>query len=435
MVTFSARLLSRWITLWVMVIFGTHAHAESMSLGAAMANLWQTHPDIQQAEAAVRASGYEKASAYAGFYPYLQTDMVRGSQSKNDFVVRAVLPLWSGGQTVASLDVATASQKLALADLQRTRLKLSLRLTDAYFAVVAYREQDALWRKYLEVLTNLSDMIKRRAAAGASPQADVVSIISRLRQADASAELNWANLAASEAQLMALLDVPVKNVDWPLDETLLSDADAAKALPRALEQHPDLEYARITVIREQADTRVKRAGLSPELSLRYVKPFGEHANNDDAETQVVLQYQTNNGIKAYQAWRAGAQRITGAQSALDTARRDITSEINVAFAERKASVAQLGYQSAAADAADAVIASFLRQFEAGRKSWLEVLNAQREALDTRLSLVQQRRSLWQANTRLALHGLYWDRVLQEADASVERLPSQDILGFRGEQTP
>lgn len=98
-------------------------------------------------------------------------------------------------------------------------------------------------------------------------------------------------------------------------------------------------------------------------------------------------------------------------------------------------MAQLGYQSAAADAADAVIASFLRQFEAGRKSWLEVLNAQREALDTRLSLVQQRRSLWQANTRLALHGLYWDRVLQEADASVERLPSQDILGFRGEQTP
>ena len=87
--------------------------------------------------------------------------MVRGSQSKDDYVVRAVLPLWSGGQTRASVDVAKAAQNMALADLQRTRLQLALRLTDVYFSVLAYKEQDGLWRQYVDKLTNLYGMIQR----------------------------------------------------------------------------------------------------------------------------------------------------------------------------------------------------------------------------------------------------------------------------------
>ena len=121
-------------------------------------------------------------------------------------------------------------------------------------------------------------------------------------------------------------------------------------------------------------------------------------------------------------------RVDGARAALDTVRLEVTSAINLAKAEISASTAQLGYQSEAVLASDAVIDSFLRQFEAGRKSWLEVLNAQREALDTRMAQVQQRRSLWQANTRLALHGLYWDNLVHDS----EQPPTSKIAP---EQTP
>lgn len=39
----------------------------------------------------------------------------------------------------------------------------------------------------------------------------------------------------------------------------------------------------------------------------------------------------------------------------------------------------------AADAADEIIASYQRQFIAGRRSWLDVMNATREAANARLS--------------------------------------------------
>lgn len=414
------------VVVYIFLCMGT-ASAESLSFGKALTRVWQNHPDVRKAEAAVNASGYDKTAAYAGFFPYLQTDMVRGSQSKDDYVVRAVLPLWSGGQTRASVDVAKAAQNMALADLQRTRLQLALRLTDVYFSVLAYKEQDGLWRQYVDKLTNLYGMIQRRATSGVSPQADVMSILSRLRQADASAELNRASLAAAETQLAALLGATTDSLFWP-QNALLTPDEISTALARAMVEHPDLTFAAQTITREQADTRMKRAGLSPELSLRYVKPFGADSGNNTSETQIVLQYQSDNGIKAYQAWRSGEQRVDGARAALDTVRLEVTSAINLAKAEISASTAQLGYQSEAVLASDAVIDSFLRQFEAGRKSWLEVLNAQREALDTRMAQVQQRRGLWQANTRLALHGLYWDNLVQDSEH-----PPTSIIA--PEQTP
>ncbi len=414
------------VVVYIFLCMGT-ASAESLSFGKALTRVWQNHPDVRKAEAAVNASGYDKTAAYAGFFPYLQTDMVRGSQSKDDYVVRAVLPLWSGGQTRASVDVAKAAQNMALADLQRTRLQLALRLTDVYFSVLAYKEQDGLWRQYVDKLTNLYGMIQRRATSGVSPQADVMSILSRLRQADASAELNRASLAAVETQLAALLGTTTDSLFWP-QNALLTPDEISTALARAMVEHPDLTFAAQTITREQADTRMKRAGLSPELSLRYVKPFGADSGNNTSETQIVLQYQSDNGIKAYQAWRSGEQRVDGARAALDTVRLEVTSAINLAKAEISASTAQLGYQSEAVLASDAVIDSFLRQFEAGRKSWLEVLNAQREALDTRMAQVQQRRGLWQANTRLALHGLYWDNLVQDSEQ-----PPTSIIA--PEQTP
>lgn len=414
------------VVVYIFLCMGT-ASAESLSFGKALTRVWQNHPDVRKAEAAVNASGYDKTAAYAGFFPYLQTDMVRGSQSKDDYVVRAVLPLWSGGQTRASVDVAKAAQNMALADLQRTRLQLALRLTDVYFSVLAYKEQDGLWRQYVDKLTNLYGMIQRRATSGVSPQADVMSILSRLRQADASAELNRASLAAVETQLAALLGTTTDSLFWP-QNALLTPDEISTALARAMVEHPDLTFAAQTITREQADTRMKRAGLSPELSLRYVKPFGSDSSNNTSETQIVLQYQSDNGLKAYQAWRSGEQRVDGARAALDTVRLEVTSAINLAKAEISASTAQLGYQSEAVLASDAVIDSFLRQFEAGRKSWLEVLNAQREALDTRMAQVQQRRGLWQANTRLALHGLYWDNLVQDSEQ-----PPTSIIA--PEQTP
>ena len=138
-------------------------------------------------------------------------------------------------------------------------------------------------------------------------------------------------------------------------------------------------------------------------------------DNDDA-TLLVMQYQTNNGLAGYRAFQADQERARAAEAALQTAIRDVNSAIAVARAERASALMQIDAQVAAAESAQALVDSFRRQFEVGRKSWLEVLNAQREANDAVLQAITVRRNLWVANARLALQGLYWRRLSDRAPA-------------------
>lgn len=385
-----------------------------LSFAESLTQVWRSHPEVQQAEAVLSAAGYDKMGAYAGFLPYAQVDMARNDDGSDEQTARFILPLWRGGLNVASLDVAEAGRIAAAADLQRVRLRLGLRLAEAYFGAVSAQEQDAAWQHYLAILAQLQGLIERRAAGGASPEADVQTVLTRRRQADAEAALNASVRAAATAQYVSLLGMLAEPATWPAERLQLDAAEVDAVLHLDLDQHPELAYARARAAREDADTRRSRAQLSPEVSLRHIRPFGDEASTSSPFTQIVLQYQTDNGLRAYQTFRAGQQRMAAADAAIDAARRDVISALAVARADYEAARAQLGFQEAAVAAADAVVASSLRQFEAGRKSWIEVLNAQREAHENKLQQVRQRQRLWQANARLALQGLVWERLLREA---------------------
>lgn len=380
----------------------------------ALAHVLSKHPEVQRAEAALAAAGYDKTAAYAGFLPYAELEATRGD-GNDESSLRVVLPLWRGGLNFASLDSAEAAHVAAVAEVQRVRLDVALRLVDAYFSAVATGEQDRLWARYIEVLSPLHGLIERRATGGASPFADVLNIVSRMRQADAQSALNRAQRDAAQAQLVALLGGEMGHPSWPSESLLLSDEQIAQVATRALEMHPGLQSVQAQVTREEAEMRANRARLSPELSLRHIRPLEDGPMTDDPVTELALQYQTDSGFRGYQAYRGSIQRINGARSTVDALRREVMSSIDVAKAENVSARAQLGYQKEAVLTTEAFVQSALRQFEAGRKTWVEVLNAQREAHETRMTQVQQYKAMWAANMRLALLGIYWEHLLARGE--------------------
>lgn len=381
----------------------------------ALAHTWETHPDVRQAQQALIASGFDVTAAYTGFLPYAQLDLGRSKRS-DAYVARFVQPIFSGGSTVAAVDGAKAGERLALAELGRARLQLALRLNDAWFSWLAAREQDGLYRNYIEDLERLLGVIQRRANEGAAPQADVINALTRVRQAEAQAEANRSVLATTEAQLVALLGTrSLGDATWPDTSQVLNEQLATKAWDHAREDHPAIKAALAGFDRQEAERRANRGKIFPELAIRHVKPFGDEALQSSPVTELVLQYQTDSGFRALQGMRASSSRTEGARASFDNAKRETFAAIQQAAAERRATKLQLGYQQEAASAASDLIESFIRQFEVGRKTWVEVLNAQREAQDTRLQLVQLRRAFWVANHRLALQGVYWDVLLRELD--------------------
>lgn len=405
---------------------GKPATGVSGNLAAALVHLWDTHPEVRLAKSNVTAAGHDVRGAWTSFYPYARATYESGDETDSR-LVSFILPLWRGGANFAGVDVAEASREAAIADVNRTRLRLGLRLSEVWYATASADEQAAYWDTYVDALERLQGIIKRRADAGAAPYSDVVNALTRLRQAEALRQQNLSVRESSRAQVAALLGYGGTQPRWPDAAYGLSDAESASALERAGENNPEIVFAQARLEGQRATARVSRGSMSPEVLLQHDKNFG---NDDDADpltpdqTKVVVQYQTDNGLRGYQSWRASQQRSNAAESGVESARRELQSAIRSAQAERTAARSQMDYQEAAIESADAVVESFIRQFEVGRKTWVEVLNAQREAHETRIALSQQKRVYWQASTRIALQGLYWERMLETLQMADKAGPYQ-----------
>lgn len=400
------------------------AHSSKpLTLANALAEVWTRNPQVTGAQLALTAAGYDIAGSRTGYYPYVAIQSEQ-DKDRNTGLVRVIQPLWNGGLTGAQVDIARAQQKSALATLNRTRLDLGLRTAEAYLNAVATAEQSRQWKNYIDELTKLLQVIKRRADEGVAPQADVQTAQTRLSQAQAGYQANLSLYESNRAQLASLLNFMPGDLKWPEEDSKLSMEEIMDA-GRNLDVHPEVQLAYADIQHQQSLAQAAKASIWPQINGEYrrgLRGFSTDSGNDDSFL-LALQYQTDSGFKAYQQYRADQQRAKSAEAGLEAAKRGVLAAIRIARTNRQVSEAQFAVQVEAATASRALVESFLRQFDVGRKTWLEVLNAQREANDTILSAISVRRQVWFSNAQLGLQGLYWRRLTPDA-------PQIDVIDYK-----
>lgn len=376
-----------------------------------MSKVWRDNPEVLQAQQALEATGFDITAARAGYFPYVQVQSAVASHSDNSIsTLYIVLPIWSGGATNAQVDVAKARQKAALAELARTRLDLGQRTLTAYFSVVQAQDQMIQWQNYVGALKKLLATIERRADQGIAPQADVETAISRLKQAQAGVEASRSLLLTNRAQLASMMNAQPGALAWPEDEALLSDGEVIASAER-VELHPTHLAARADVDVQEGTARQAKASLWPEFSIQHRRQLdGLEFDPSNNATLLVAQFQSNNGLSGFFGYRAERQRLEAAKARMVAADREVAATLEVDRAQLSALGAQLEVQYDAAKSTTTLVDSFIRQFEAGRRSWLEVLNAQREANDNLLQSIALRSNYWYANEKLALDSMYWSRL-------------------------
>lgn len=381
----------------------------------ALAEVWTAHPEIYQAQADVRVSRLGVTTAALNFIPFVTVDATLARRN-DDAIARLVLPIFRGGASLAEWAGAHAAVRSAESQLGQVQVRLAQRLIDAWFRWTSAHQQDALWRAHLAQLEVLKGSIERRAAEGVATEAEVVNIQSRLLQAQAQAERNHAQLLAARAQVQALVGQRTLGVpQWPSAQRVLTPTELQDVWAQAMARHPDILRAQATIEEQQAERRANRGRALPEVQLRLNEPLGERrtANAETESVELFVQYRSDSGLRAVQAMRASSESESGALAALQATLRELEADIRASQADLASFTLQRRLQREGADTAVQLVDSFLRQYEVGRKNWLEVLNAVREANETQLQLVQQTQGFWTAHQRLALQGLYWERLLKE----------------------
>lgn len=331
--------------------------------------------------------------------------------SSDDDITQAVLsleqPLWTGGRITAGIEAAESRLGASREQVGGVRQDILQRVIDAYAEASRRTAQLEIAARNVDELSDLQQMIERRVRQMASPQADLELASSRLAQAVAERVAIAQALRSSLAQLSELSGQEVSAVapSSAAEDPGLA-ATLSEAQREALSHSPQLAQLGFQQQAAKADTRGERAARFPSLALRLEQREnrgGGIAAPERSDTRVLMVMESNfgAGLSTLASIDAASSRQQSLEQEREAALRELRSEVADLWHQREAAGLRLDSAEQTRLSAERVSASYNRQYAIGQKSWLDLMNAVREASSAGLAVEDARADVFRASWRLA----------------------------------
>ncbi|MDB5811747.1 MAG: hypothetical protein JWN94_3869 [Betaproteobacteria bacterium] len=366
-----------------------------------------THPAVLSRQASSAAAQAELNGASWQRFPTPSLELGGDNNGVATTLFRLQQPLWTGGRITAGIDAANSRHEAAEMAIGETKQELLFRIIAGYVEATRQQERAATVAKGVEQHEQLLGMITRRVQQEASPQVDQGLAQSRLYQAANDLSQVKQALATALTQLSVLAGQPIASV-IPLDSNDATGAGSKSgAIDQAIGASLTLERLTFDEAAAQADVDLKKASILPQLSVRYENarasaPLNGIPGYSTSRVLLVVESQTGAGLSALSGIEAAAARRDAIRLQRETARRDIEERVAIDWDEWMAARNRLDNSRFASTSAREVAESYTRQFTAGRKTWLDVLNTIRESTQSDVAVIDAHAQVAAALLRLRL---------------------------------
>ncbi len=411
--------------LWLAHCLG---HAES--LPQLIDGVLASHPSLR-AQRALGASAQQALEAARWqFYPtpsigFEQVDAGNSDPSyapngdKNVTTLRLQQPLWTGGRLSAGLDKAGAGVLAGEASQDSVRHDLALRVVQVYADWYGAQLKHQAYEKSLHTHHGLQEQIDRRINGGISPQSDLTLLLGRQQQTEADLATAQALEQSALARLGQLLGRPLQSRDLAtaLGAAQALDLDVQDLQAQAQAHHPSVQKLHAQARMAEAEVSERRADLLPAVYLRVERQYGNFSYPDiSAQSRVFVGFSTSfgAGLSSLSQVSGALARYEAALADIDSTRVSLGEQIMGDYAQAQAGQDRLLALQASLQSADGITRAWNRQFVAGRKTWLDVMNAAREAVQLEAQIADARASQLLLSWRLSITGKGLDNALSAA---------------------
>ncbi|MGB3737987.1 MAG: TolC family protein [Pontixanthobacter sp.] len=346
-----------------------------------------THPVVAAADAEADALTAELRGARRGRYPNLSAELLAATSGssiadQDGLALNAVIeqPVWAGGRIDGAIRRARASLRAGDSRVDQAQRRIVERVIAAYYDYVQADERAAVLQNSLAKHRDLLGSIQRRVQQEVSPQIDFTLGRSRTTQVEVDLTATRELRAIARLQLTELTDGADIDPTLPPISVARTVPPEDVALIEAYACDPSLAVLTNQIAIAEADSELARAQLLLQVLLQL-------SQNEITGTRAaaVLRMRLGNGAAELTGVDSADARILRAIAEFGEAQRRAREELQRIYIRLRASSARIAVNEAAADAADQIVASYRRQFIAGRRNWLDVMNAVREAADARLA--------------------------------------------------
>lgn len=349
------------------------------------------HPLVLNAQLLADAAERDISYAQRQRYPELSvSSLTQDTKTAAALIVKQ--PVWAGGAIEAAEAVSQASAQVQQAGAHEQMLSVSARVVEAWQNYALASQKITIIDSGIEQLQDLVDMMARRVEAQISPRVELELAQARVIQAQ-----------IARASMIAERDLAVKRLQELVGQDVVTDGSAqamnawltAIARPAPSFEPGELERAaraQPTVRRVEAEAKMALAEVKqveasqwPSVYLQYQQGINQAITNDK-RVGLAMEYTPGRGFSSRQKVQGALARAQARDVTIQTAIRDARDAMNARLQEMARTQALEKSWLPALEASESLLASYRRQFIAGRKSWQDVLGQQNDLMQARQSL-------------------------------------------------
>lgn len=393
-------------TVLLLTSVGLSAHANTpvtdIQINSLISQAIQSHPLVGSARAEQQATVEGVNAAKLNMMP--EPSATTSYNTDNNIVSEVGIrqPLWTGGRLTANVNQAIFDDKAAIEYIYEQQNQVAKTTIEAWQTYITAVAQQRVYLENLDQLNDFESMMQRRVKQGVSAPIELDLVTNRILQEQNAYEAAVEQQQIAASRLEQIIGRPISDgsaYNVPQLKLLVDQAKTASANFQKLAFN-DASFYNPAVVRgyfqaESAKQEVKAQSASkyPTVFAEYRHSYDHDTNEDDGRFYVGLNYQPGAGLSNFALTRASEARVNSLLQNQEASRREVMENIQVEYQRFTSAKSRESSLIAAVAGAQIVVNSYRRQFIAGRKTWLEVLNAVRELSDYQIQLVQTRSNI------------------------------------------
>jgi adhesin transport system outer membrane protein len=394
-------------------VAGAGTPAQAGSLKEAVTNTIAKHPTLQRDLALSRAAEKGVDQANSNFLPTVDLDSEAGYEWTNSPSTRSRTTRGPGDSASVSrlrqdnnltfrqmafdgflasntVDSARATYKGSKDAVAFTGEVLGVRVVQLYIDVLRNQEFVFYAESNVRELSGITDQIRRLAAAGRGTTADVNQAESRLALGRSALEQRKGELRAAIARYVEFIGEDPRDLVNPGVPIWRRPDNEDAAVAQAIANNPSIQVTTASYEAKKADARAANAPFYPRLDAELLGSTGSNIDgakgrDSDFNARMRLRYNAFNGFGDVARKGRANEEANAAQQDDNEQRRQTREDVRVAFRALATAEERIVPLRQHTESSEQVLKGYRSQFDLGRRSLLDLLDAQNELFQSQLS--------------------------------------------------
>ncbi|MEJ2136793.1 MAG: TolC family outer membrane protein [Desulfofustis sp.] len=378
------------------------APSQGETIAEAVDQVIQTNPRVQSQIHNRLARDQEVVQARAGYYPTLDGYAAGGWANYREPIEDDLNPYEAGFSLRQNVfrgfadqgEVARQEARVASSAylLQGTSEDLALETARVYINILRKQDLKEIADENLAIHLRIADQIKLRSDSGVGSQADTDQINGRLALAQSNVVIAETNLQDARSEYLAVVGTLPMGLTQPLPPNSRMFDSLEDATLAALGSNPILKSAAADLEARQQQYEVAKAPYYPILDIELDQRWDEDISLSEGERDWFsalgrVRYNFFNGFRDQGRKAETLEQVSEAREIKNNTERQVVESMRLSWMAYMSVLDRIDYLRNYMKSSRSTAIAYAKQFDIGKRTLLDVLDAEAEAITARADLV------------------------------------------------